>query len=134
MDSMKLSLQLARFLAVGVTGLGVLLASTYVLTEYLHVWYFWGYVVATLLSWSCIFFLNSIFTFAGHNKSGYGKKYLTFLAMYLGTFAVNAGIVYSLTSLMGLQYLLSIIVATAITTSITFTLSKTFIFTYGNKD
>lgn len=131
---MKLSLQLIRFLAVGLTGLGVLLVATYLLTEYVHLWYFWAYALATLLSWTCIFFLNSLFTFAGHDRSNYGKKYVVFLAMYLGTFAVNAGIVYSLTSIVGLQYLISITVATAITTSITFTVSKIFIFAYGNKD
>ena len=54
------------------------------------------------------------------------------MGVYVLAFAVNAAIVYSLTSLLGVQYLISIIIAAAVTLLITFTFSKNLIFTYGD--
>ncbi len=124
--------QFRRFVGVGVAGLLVLLGVTYTLTEFAHVWYFWAFFVGTLCGWTCIFLLNSLFTFSGHKKEKYATKYVLFLGMYALAFAINASIVYSLTSWVGVHYLLSIIIATAITTVVTFSISKKFIFTYGD--
>jgi putative flippase GtrA len=131
-EYMSTTFQFARFLLVGLIGLGVLLAVTYILTTFFSLWYFWSYILGTLISWTSIFFMNSFFTFAGHNKERYATKYVSFLVMYLSAFAVNATIVYTLTSIAGLMYLASITIATAVTTLITFTLSKRHIFTYDS--
>ena len=131
---MNLAAQFGRFVGVGIVGLLVLLGITYALTEYFRWWYFLSFVIGTVVSWTSIFFLNSFFTFSGHDKSRYGRKYVFFIATYLGAFIVNAGLVYFFTSRISLYYLLSITLATAFTTVVTFALSKLLIFTYGNKD
>ncbi len=123
-----------KFVAVGGVGLLVNLGITYMLTDLLGVWYFWSYTVATLVSWSSIFLMNSLFTFAGHDKERYGTRYMSFLTAYLVAFVINASLVYLLTSHAGVHYLFSIIIATVITTGITFTISRMFIFTYGAQD
>jgi putative flippase GtrA len=126
--------QLVRFLVVGTIGLLVLLLVTYTLTDFAHLWYFNAYILGTLCSWTAIFFMNSFFTFAGHTKERYATKYAVFLGMYVLAFGINASFVYAFTSLWNWYYLLSIIVATAITTLITFSISKIFIFTYDHQD
>lgn len=131
---MNILVQFVRFVGAGAVGLIVLLGVTYALTEFADMWYFWSYAVGTICGWTSIFFMNSFFTFSGHAKERYASKYILFVGMYTFAFAVNAGLVYVLTSLFDLYYIVSIIAATAITTCITFTFSKMVIFTYGNQD
>lgn len=127
---MKTLRQFFVFLLAGGVGLLVTLGVTYLLTEGLHWWYLWSYCIATLCGWTSSFFINSLATFAGHAKKRYGRTYLIFLSIYVATFMLNSALVYVLTSKVGLYYLLSIIIASVVTTLITFSLSKKVIFTF----
>jgi putative flippase GtrA len=127
----KLTSQFLRFIVVGLFGLLVNLTVTYSFTEFMGLWYFWAFIIATFVSWTTIFFANSLLTFVGHEKNKYTQKYTFFIFLYIIAFIFNATLVYIFTSWVGLHYLLSIIISTALTTVITFTFSRNLIFTYG---
>lgn len=120
--------QFIKFAAVGILGLVANLGVTYLFTELFGFWYFLSFLIATLVAWTLMFMVNSIFTFAGHSKENYGNKFLIFLIVYLGAFLVNASLVYAQTSIFFIHYLISISTATIITSIITFTLSKKFVY------
>lgn len=128
---MNTLLQFMRFVTAGSIGFLVIVGTTYVLTEYVHLWYLLAYIIATPTGWASIFLVNSLFTFAGHTKNRYGTKFISFIGIYLVAFGINTLLVYALTSLVGFHYLFSIAVATVVTTSINFYVSKKYIFTYS---
>jgi putative flippase GtrA len=121
-----------KFITIGGTGLCLTLAVTYTLTDIVHIWYFWSFLVATFLAWTFVFFMNALFTFAneGHSHLTF-KRYLGFMFSYLLVFWISAGITYILTSILFVPYLVSIIIGTVATTLLTFTLSKFLIFSHG---
>lgn len=116
------------FCFVGGVGLLVNLAISYALTEYAGLWYFFSFIIATLVAWTVMFFLNSHVTFKGHSKENYFKRYITYITGYTGAFFVNAALVFILTSIMNIYYIISIIVAAVITTIITFSFSKSYVY------
>jgi len=127
---MKLSTQFFRFLCVGGVAFFIQVFTTYVFTDLFGFWYFWSYLVGVLSSWTFIFFANSLLTFPGNHRGIHTRRYSLFLGTYSIAFIINAGLVYSLTSLFNVYYLLSITTATIITVLITFSLSKGLIFKY----
>lgn len=120
--------QLAKFVAVGGVGTLVNVGVTYLGVEYLGLWYLWSFCIAALVGWTVIFVGNALFTFPEHERCSYGRKYLTFLAGYLGAFWVNIAIVFLLTSILTIHYLISIVIAALLTTLLTFTFSKRLVF------
>ncbi|MBU6321333.1 MAG: GtrA family protein [Patescibacteria group bacterium] len=113
----------ASFACIGGAGFVVNITITYLLTEYLGWWYLASYVLATVASWTLVFLANSRITFAGHEKDNYARRYSVFMLGYTAVFAGNAALVYLLTSILHVYYLLSI---TGVTVSLTFV---TFLFT-----
>ncbi len=119
-----------KFLFAGFVGLCINLGVTYILTEYLHVWYFWSFLAGTIISWTCSFFINALYTFS-NTPRGYGgwfKKYAVYIFSYLIFFWVNAGIVYVSTSILSIHYIFSIILSAVCTTIGTFTINRWVIF------
>lgn len=119
--------QFVRFCAVGTAGLLVNLGVTYLGVTF-GLWYMWAYVIGLLVSWSVSFGLNALFTFPEHTRGRYAQKYAFFIGNYALMFGLNGTIVYILTSLMGVFYLISIILSAFITTAISYTVSKKFIY------
>jgi putative flippase GtrA len=115
---------------VGGIGLLINLSVTFLFTEFFGLWYFWSYLIGTLISWTCSFFLNARFTFVSVPKTlkSWLGRYVIFIGGYLAFFWVNAGIVFVLTSLFNVSYLISIITGAVLTMFGTFTLSRTVIF------
>jgi putative flippase GtrA len=120
--------QFARFVLVGAAGLVVNLGVTHAGVVLLGVWYFWSYLAGVLCGWSASFVLNSIFTFPGHERTAYGRKYALYLAIYGVVFVINAAMVYTMTSLMGIHYLVSITVSALVTTLLSYTAVKYAVF------
>ena len=120
--------QFAKFVLVGLVGLFLNLGLTYSGVHYLGVWYFWAYCAAALIGWTAIFIGNALFTFPEHERHSYARKYVSFIVGYLGLFWVNALLVYLFASVGGIFYIVSIVLATAVTTLLTFTFSKRVIF------
>ena len=119
--------QLSRFLVVGVIGTLLLLTGTYILTEFMHLWYLWAFVISAVCNWTFLFFAHNRFTFKPTQTPGV-RNYGLFLILYFAAFLLNTGLIYVLTTLLSLQYLISIVLATGFTTLITFILNKTVIF------
>jgi len=125
---------LLKFLAIGSLGLCITLASTYLLTDFFHLWYFWSYLIATIIAWTFVFFANALFTFAVYGRSLLAwSRYVKFILGYLMVFWIGAGTVYFLTSFLFVPYLISIIIGTMATTSLTFTISKFIIFVHARE-
>jgi putative flippase GtrA len=121
--------QFLKFIFVGGTGSLLLLVETFVLTEYLGVWYFWAFVISAICNWTYLYFAHTFFTFK-KTEALKGTRYTLFLGIYFFAFLVNAALVYTMTSLGGVPYILSIIIGTAITTGITFSLSRRYVYTH----
>ncbi|MDB5225314.1 MAG: hypothetical protein JWL87_266 [Candidatus Adlerbacteria bacterium] len=117
-----------RFCFVGGTGLIINLAVTHTFVVVFGFWYFWAFTIGVLCGWTCSFVLNALFTFPDHNKSGYHKKYMLFIASYLVIFALNAALVYMLTTLLGIHYLISISISALTTTLLSFSFNKNVIY------
>lgn len=124
---LKTMSQVGRFVLVGGTGSLLLLGETYVLTEYLRLWYFWAFLISAVCNWTFLFFSHAFFTFDSRTKLG-ATKYAVFVGIYCTALLANATIVYFLTSIGGSHYLISILVGTAVSTVITFTLSRTYVY------
>lgn len=104
------------------------MAVTYLGVRYLGLWYLWSFCLAAVVGWTVIFIGNAVFTFPEHERHSYLKKYATFFAGYLTVFWVNVSLVFIFTSLLSIHYLLSIVIATIITTLMTFSFSKKVVF------
>jgi putative flippase GtrA len=132
----RTALAFVKFVLVGAAGLGVTLAVTYLLTDILHIWYFWSFLAATFITWTFVFLANALFTFKEGSIGSFltVRHYLSFMLGYLVVFWINAGTVYVLTSVLSVPYLLSIIMGTLTTTALTFILSKFVIFSRPAQD
>jgi len=113
---------------VGGIGLLVNLAITYAGVNIFGLWYLTAFLVGLLISWTCSFVLNALLTFPEHERSAYLKKYLLFLANYGVVIAINMTLVYALTSQLAVHYLISIITSALVTTPLSFSFSKRFIY------
>ena len=118
------------FCIVGFSGLLLNLGVTYILKEFVGWHYFPAYLVATIIGFTFIFLANSSCNFSGHEKSNYLVRYGKFMSGYAVLFIVNISLVSILTSALSVYYIFSIIIASAITTILTFTFSKKMIFTH----
>lgn len=118
------------FAFVGGAGTLIALVLTYTFTEWFGLWYILSYIIATLIAWTFNFYCNSVITFRGHSKDDHFKRYIKFVGMYVVAFAVNATLVYILTDIVGVYYLISIAAVTIVISIFTFMLSKHKIFTF----
>lgn len=125
---LKNSLQFLRFCIVGGVGLLVNLGVTHTGVVLLNLWYFGPYILGVFAGWTSSFLLNALFTFPEHKHASYGRKYALFISMYAVIFAINAGMVYTLTSLFGVHYLISITVSALATTLLSFSFNKHVIY------
>ena len=116
------------FVLVGGCGLLLNLGISYLLTDILGLWYFVSFVIATLVTWTAIFFANSCLTFAGHSQERYMGRYIKFIVGYLGIFIFNASLVFLLTSVLHVHYLISITISSAITSIFTFIFSSKYVY------
>ena len=121
-------IKLIKFSLIGGIGLFINLAVAYILKEFFGLWYFWAFTIGVLFNWTFSFLANSYITFKGHSKEKYPIKYAMFLSIYLLAFAINSGLVYTMTSILNIYYLISIVIAAGITTLITFNVSRKFVY------
>ncbi|OHA58422.1 MAG: hypothetical protein A2571_01425 [Candidatus Vogelbacteria bacterium RIFOXYD1_FULL_44_32] len=116
------------FVLIGALGSLFVLGGTYVLTEFLHWWYLLAYVLATFVAWTAVFFLNAQVTFKDHNRDHYLQRYLSFFGLYTIIGLVNFGLVFLLTSVVGLYYLLSIVLVVVPLSLFNFWVNQIYIF------
>jgi len=109
---------------VGGVGLLINLTITYLLVTFFALWYFYSFFIGLLISWTGSFILNAFITFPEHERTAYVHKYFLFLSNYSVVFVLNMTLIYVLTSLLSIYYLISILVCAASTTVLTYSFSK----------
>ena len=119
-----------HFIMIGLTGFVINLVLTAVFTEFFDLWYLLSYIMAALLSWVFNFYMNSRFTFRGHNSEHSLKRYIFYLQTYGMMGLASLALVYILTSIAGMYYLLSIFIVSAIMSLATFVFNKKVVFKY----
>ncbi len=125
---MKNTIPFIVFSVIGGLGLALNLGVAYALKEFAGLWYFWAFLGGVLVNWTFNFFANSYITFRGHSKENYFRKYAKFLLIYCCAFFINAALVYMMTSVLSVYYLVSISIAAFITAIFNFSLSKKIVF------
>lgn len=120
--------QFIRFCAVGGIGLLINLAATHIGVTVFGLWYLTAFLIGLFISWTCSFVLNAFITFPEHERAAYLRKYFLFLSNYGVVFVLNMALIYILTSLIGLHYLISIVFCAISTTFLTYSFSKYVIY------
>ncbi|RJQ34072.1 GtrA family protein [Candidatus Parcubacteria bacterium] len=120
------------FIIVGAIGFFINFFITLVFTEFFHLWYMFSYIFGSLCSWIFNFVMNSKVTFKGHNIKHTIKKYFFYIEIYgiigLGSLAI----MYILTSVIGVHYLLSIVIVAVTNSLATYSFNKKIIFKYDD--
>lgn len=117
-----------HYVIVGISTAVVSLLVTFVLTDIVGFWYFFSFIIATIVGCILNFALNSRFTFRGHDAKFYFSKYVNYSLFYILMGIFNLSIVYILTSIFFLHYLISIIIAGSVISLITFSFNKRVVF------
>ncbi len=118
------------FFAVGILALILNIIITWIFADILDWWYLISFILATFITWSVSFLSNSILTFRGHKHENLGVAYIKFIAMYSILSIPVFVIVYILTSILGVHYLISVIIINAPVSLLTFMFNKRVIFSY----
>lgn len=120
--------QFIKFGTVGVSNTLVNLAVLYFLTSILGIYYLVSAVAAFLVANFNSFLLNKRWTFKEKIKHHFFSKYIKFLSVSLGSLVVNLAALYLFTSILGIYYLISQIIAIGISLIINFTGNKIWTF------
>jgi len=121
-----------HFIIVGTAGFFINFLITLVFTEFFHLWYMFSYITGSLCSWIFNFVMNSKVTFRGHNMTHNIKKYLFYIQIYGVIGLGSLAIMYVLTSVVGVHYLMSIIIVAVINSLATYSFNRKIIFKYDD--
>ncbi len=121
--------QFFKFGIVGVSNTLINLAVLYLLTSIAGLYYLLSAVFAFLVANFNSFLLNKRWTFGEKIRRNFFRKYVKFLFISLGSLLVNLAALYLLTSVAGIYYLVSQIIAIAISLTINFLGNKKWTFT-----
>lgn len=118
--------QLARYLLVGFSTVGLEMVNIRLFTEVLGLWYMVSNTLAYIISFIFNFFLNRIWSFKskGDLKFQLGAYGILFI---INLFASN-GIMYLLTSVWGVYYMISKLISIGVIVSWNFILYKKIIY------
>jgi dolichol-phosphate mannosyltransferase len=118
----------SRFALVGILGIVVNQTVLYGLTDGLHVHYLVSAVVASQFSTLNNFVLTETWVFRGRELGGHVLfRYLTFNVLNVATLFVRIPVLYLLTDLGGFHYLLSNLVAIALTFGVRYLVADNWI-------
>jgi len=116
------------FFIIGGLAYGINIGLTFLLTEYIHLWYLLSFIIAALISLTCSFILNSLFTFRGYLRESHPERYALYIGFYIVSALITFALVYILTSIFNIHYLISITVVTLVSSFVTYIVNKKFIF------
>lgn len=124
----KTTSQFIKFATIGTIGTAIHIIILYTLTEFAGVYYMISAVAAFLVALTNNFFMNKFWTFKETSKGKHIKRYATFLVVATIAFLVNITILYTITELFNVHYLISQVIAIAISLWINFFGSKKWAF------
>jgi len=105
--------QLFKYAIVGVSGTAIDFIVLYLLVEYVHLNLFVSATISFILAASNNFILNKLWTFASRSKN-YKKLYIKYLIVAVVGLLITVSLMYILTNLLGLWYMLSKVLATLV--------------------
>ncbi|MFH0863089.1 MAG: GtrA family protein [Candidatus Altiarchaeota archaeon] len=108
-----LSSKFVKYVCVNGFTYSLLLALTYVLTEYAGIYYFHSYAVSLSLTIILSFVLTMKVIFKAKGKAG--QRFIRYVLLIAVFYALNITLVKFITENMGLYYMLSIVSVTACT-------------------
>ena len=110
--------RILKFGVVGVSGIGVNMGALYLLTEFAHIPYFIGSLIAIELSILSNFWLNHAWTWKDRSEFGtvWGKIFRYHLGAGLTAILGNYLILIALTEFFGINYLISNLVGIGVGT------------------
>jgi len=117
-----------KFSVVGGIGTLINLAVLYLLTSVAGIYYLFSAVLSFLVAMTSNFIFNKIWTFKEGIRSNIGKKYLKFGTVSLAALLVNLFFLYLFTSVAGIYYMFSQVLAIGIALIINFLGNKLWTF------
>lgn len=119
-----------HFIVIGTIGFFINFFITLIFTEFFHLWYLFSYITGSIVSWVFNFAMNSKITFRGHEMTHTIKKYLFYIQIYGVIGLGSLAIMYILTSVLGLHYLMSIVIVAVTNSLATYSFNRKIIFKY----
>jgi len=116
--------RILRFMLVGASGVVVGLSTLYALTEFAGLHYLLSYAVSFLLSVTNNYAWNSLWTFE-QNKGAVG--WTKYAVIYACTLTLNTALMYVLTDIVGLWYMVSAVLVVLLVFVINYVLSRRFV-------
>jgi len=116
------------FIAGGVIGFVTNLLTSFILTDIIHIWYFFSVITGTLISWTVFFLFNYFLTFRDSIPENFWKAYVKNMLFYIGSAPIGLALIYVLTSIFFIHYLLSLTMVVGVMSIISFLFSKRYVF------
>lgn len=119
-------IEFSKFIMGGGVNFALNTGLTYVLTEYLGLYYLSSFILVQTVLVIYGYFYNLLYTFKIPSKSK--KRFFKFLVFLVLFFGVNIALVKILTETVTIPYMFSIVVTIFITTTLKFFTYKKFVF------
>lgn len=117
-------MQILKFLCAGTVGTILYYIALYTLTEVIEVWYLISSIFASILNYSSNFIFQKFWTFENHDTQALQRQVQCYVAMTAVLFATNTILLYVLVEYAHFWYITAQIIVTAITTAISFLISR----------
>lgn len=122
--------QFFRYFFSGGSAFAVYFVLLYVLTEYARLYHLSSLVIAYVVSILVNFLISKYFVFSRHDKPVHRQLFNFFLVALIGL-CLQYLIVSYFTGLLGIQYLVSNVIASALVYVVSFSMNRSF--TFGRK-
>jgi dolichol-phosphate mannosyltransferase len=124
-------LRFAGFALVGASGIVVNSVALFLGTEKLHIYYLYSVAIATVASTLWNFFLTEKWIFRADSRDGVARRLGLFFVMNILALLLRTPMIYLMTTVLGIYYVVSNLVSLAILTILRFTLADSII--WGQK-
>lgn len=124
--------QFVFFCVIWFSGTFIHMLITYLLTEFLNIYYIISFYIWQIVWSTNNYLLNKYFNFKDNKKLSV-SKYILSMVFYISTSLLSGYIVYVLTEYCNIQYLISMILVIPFIALLNFLLHKYFIFNSKNE-
>src|SRR4029078_12400792 len=125
---LKALLSPSKFALVGIIGIVVNQVALYALTDGLGIYYIWSAILASQLSTLNNFLLTELWVFRDRDhRSHVLYRYLVFNLLNIATLVIRVPVLFVLTDLLGVHYLISNLVAIGLTFGVRYVVADNWI-------
>lgn len=122
-------IQFIKFCLIGFGGVWIHISTTYLLTEYIGIYYLISYYIGQFLGMTNNFIWNKYLTFQKKDWK-HIQQYILSMIFYSITALISGGIVYLLTEYLWIRYIISTIITIPIVSLVNFISHKYIVFRY----